>query len=879
MQPNKPGATASWWANKMAKKGFKSFRSGFEQDIINISAQNNQVQNPQPDSDKTDDLFEFAPLAYFTIGRDGRITRTNQAGVHLLISEQPLTGERFATFLTKSDKPIFRTFLRQVFKTKVRQTCELTLLVGKNLVLIAQIEAVSALDGRECRAVVVDISARKHGEQQIQQYIGQLATAGEMGRLLATSLNQDEIYKQLGNSLHQLLPDISTIFISRFDPESELITAVFALQDGISIDVAELPAIKLLPPGKGTQSDVIRTGQPLIVADLRKKLRKSKVVTIGTAGPYTKSAIYVPMVAQEKILGVMQVQSATLNRFTDVDVQLLTLVGNTAAVTIQNAALFEDTKNELTLRKQRERELEILSTVSAALRTAKNRQEMFPTILEQLITLLNVDGAALELIHPYGGHLVTELGMGIWSSMTGKPISAQGGLSMQVMAGGEAYLENGSADKPSFDRSEVFQDCRAVAAALLSVQGQSFGLLWIGSQRNLNNHDVSLLTSIANFAASAIQRSTLHEQTEKRLQQLTAQRTIDQAISSSFDLNYILKTLLTQTILQLKIDAGVILLINQQNGMLEFAVGIGFQPHEIENAPIEWGKEDSLASKVILEQRTCSQPDIKSFPRIPIGAANGFVSQHATPLIVKGQVRGILEVFQRTPNEPDPDWISSLESFAGQAAIAIENTRLFEELQNSNAELSQAYDTTIEGWSRAMDLRDQETEGHTQRVTETTLRLALCMDIPRDQVIHLRRGALLHDIGKMGIPDNILLKPGKLTDEEWVIMRKHPQFAYDMLYPIPYLRPALDIPYCHHEKWDGSGYPRGLKGQHIPISARIFSIVDVWDAITSDRPYRAAWSKEKALDYIREINETHFDPMVVDGFLKFLAAEQVESVR
>jgi PAS domain S-box-containing protein/putative nucleotidyltransferase with HDIG domain len=183
-----------------------------------------------------------------------------------------------------------------------------------------------------------------------------------------------------------------------------------------------------------------------------------------------------------------------------------------------------------------------------------------------------------------------------------------------------------------------------------------------------------------------------------------------------------------------------------------------------------------------------------------------------------------------------------------------------------------AYDETIEGWSNALELRDEETEGHSQRVTEMTLNIARMMNVKTDELVHVRRGALLHDIGKMGIPDAILLKPGKLTVEEWAVMRKHPVYAYDMLAPIDYLRPALDIPYCHHEKFDGTGYPRGLKGEEIPLPARIFAVVDVYDALTSDRPYRKAWSKEEALKYIHEESGTHFDPDVVEVFLKTINA-------
>jgi putative nucleotidyltransferase with HDIG domain len=185
-------------------------------------------------------------------------------------------------------------------------------------------------------------------------------------------------------------------------------------------------------------------------------------------------------------------------------------------------------------------------------------------------------------------------------------------------------------------------------------------------------------------------------------------------------------------------------------------------------------------------------------------------------------------------------------------------------------DVAQAYDTTLEGWSHALDLRDKETEGHTRRVTEMTLRLARAMDIADADLVHIRRGALLHDIGKMAIPDTILFKPGPLSDEEWAIMRRHPVYAYELLAPIAYLRPALDIPYCHHEKWDGTGYPRGLQGMEIPLPARIFALADVWDALLSDRPYGSARTVAEARLYICDQAGKHFDPQVAEVFLQIV---------
>ena len=182
--------------------------------------------------------------------------------------------------------------------------------------------------------------------------------------------------------------------------------------------------------------------------------------------------------------------------------------------------------------------------------------------------------------------------------------------------------------------------------------------------------------------------------------------------------------------------------------------------------------------------------------------------------------------------------------------------------------------STLEGWSRALEVRDQETKGHSDRVAKTTLRLAKAMGIPEPDLVHIHRGALLHDIGKLGVPDSILLKTGPLNDEEKERMQKHPMIAFEMLASIAHLHTSLDIPYYHHEKWNGTGYPHGLKGEEIPLSARIFAVVDVWDALTSDRPYRKAWSKEEALAYIQEQAGEHFDPQVVDAFLALMGDEK-----
>jgi putative two-component system response regulator len=212
----------------------------------------------------------------------------------------------------------------------------------------------------------------------------------------------------------------------------------------------------------------------------------------------------------------------------------------------------------------------------------------------------------------------------------------------------------------------------------------------------------------------------------------------------------------------------------------------------------------------------------------------------------------------------------AVERALEQRTLRNDQRRSQEELEVAHSELAEAYDATIEGWSRALDMRDEETEGHTQRVTDLTVSLSRLLGVPEDQIVHIRRGSLLHDIGKMGIRDAILLKPGPLTPEEWELMRKHPLYAYEMLYPIAYLRPALDIPYYHHERWDGSGYPFGLSGGQIPLAPRIFSVVDVWDALRSDRPYRKSRPEEEVITYLQDYAGVFFETDIVEVFLKML---------
>jgi response regulator RpfG family c-di-GMP phosphodiesterase len=382
------------------------------------------------------------------------------------------------------------------------------------------------------------------------------------------------------------------------------------------------------------------------------------------------------------------------------------------------------------------------------------------------------------------------------------------------------------------------------------------------------------------LASEREQRQQAEARTQRQLQRLAALHDIDMAMTASLNLNDALHVLVEQIPARLGLDAVAVLLIDSSTQSLQHTASHGFRTSTAASN-IAVPLSDTLSGQAILSRSPvyANLPTSRhngtaanghaAHPLPPLFAASrthcimeaeDFRVFYGLPLISRGKPRGVLELFHRETIPPETDWLDFLETLASQVAIAMSNAELF-------ASLQQSYDDTLRGWVKALDLRDKETEGHSQRVTELSVQLARAMGLDEEQVEHIYRGALLHDIGKLGIPDSILLKPGPLTDEEWVTMRKHPVFAYEWLAPIDYLRPALDIPHYHHEKWDGSGYPEGLRGEQIPLAARIFAVIDVWDALSSDRPYRKRWPDEKVHTHLREQSGTHFDPQVVEAFL------------
>ncbi len=620
------------------------------------------------------------------------------------------------------------------------------------------------------------------------------------------------------------------------------------------------------PITEGVTGKVAQSGRPMRLGDIT---RETAYIEIATG---VQSELCVPIRVHDRVIGVLNVESKKQDAFDDGDERFLTIIAGGLGSALERTRLFA-------AEQRRVRELEIINQLSASLRKAQSLDEMLTVLLEQALDLIRSPHGSIWLYDHSFDVLVQRVARGAETTLDITTLKPWDGMIGRVFARGEKYLSYDlTTGSPPLEASrDRFQP--GLGGILLPIESTAgpVGVMRLGieSGRQATTGEIDLLAIMTEITGNAIHRMELFDHSQEQIRRLTALRDIDSAIASSTDLRVTLNILSEHTLKHLKVDAMDILLYRPELQCLSLLSSAGFRTTSPSRPLLRIG--EGLGGQVLLKGRIDHVTDLMNSPdakRDPTLAREGFVTYIGVPLIVKGQIKGVFEVFHRTPLSPSAEWMQFLQTIAGQAAIAIDNAYLFDNLQRTNQELTQAYDITLEGWARALELRDRETEGHTRRVTELTMRLAKAMGVKDEELVNIYRGVLLHDIGKMGVPDQILKKTGPLTDSEWEEMRRHPQYAYDLLSPISYLRPSLEIPYCHHEHWDGTGYPRGLKGDQIPLSARIFSVVDIWDALRSNRPYRSAWPNHKVLEYIKQSAGTILDPKVVNLFLKMVNVDE-----
>ncbi len=623
----------------------------------------------------------------------------------------------------------------------------------------------------------------------------------------------------------------------------------------------------VIPLGQGVTGRVAVNGQPWHVPDVT---REPAYLDVGLSANMC-SELCVPLKIGEKVIGVINAENAQPNAFSESDQRLLSTLASQLAIGIERARLFEDLANE-------QQHLELLYHLSMELAVSLNPEEVACRALRAATDAMGVNRGNILTIEN-GSENFQLLAVTGYDRETVNAINqrlnwttSQGVSGRVVQTRTALFVPDVSRDADWVPISGLDDWVKSIVSVPLMTGDAVVGVLNLLSEELefFKAESLPLITAIASPVALALQNARHYEGMHQRLKELEIIADTSSALRTARSYNDISPILLAKAVEGLKADTGALLLL--ENNALKFTTIHGETSVSTgETCPPDAGMMwQTLNSGKLLFIPDVSQ--IKELHKSALCQAlmGDALSCACVPLQTTASAIGVVFLNWKKKSFLSAHESRLLESLAEIAANAIYRSSLHMQTVQQAQDLTLAYDATIEGWSRALDLRDRETEGHSQRVTNLTLQLAQAIGVSESELEHIRRGALLHDIGKMGVPDNILLKAGALSDEEWTSMRRHPQLAYEMLSPIAYLQPALDIPFCHHEKWDGSGYPRGLKGEEIPLTARIFAVVDVYDALTSDRPYRRAWTKRKTAAYIRQQAGIHFDPKVVDIFYKMV---------
>ncbi|MFL7867617.1 MAG: GAF domain-containing protein, partial [Anaerolineales bacterium] len=732
---------------------------------------------------------------------------------------QELLGQNLRDVFSAEQVETFISVIRQTLDTGQTTRIEYELTISEHPIWFST--SISPMGADSTLWVAHDITEQKQAVNEIRR------RAEEFAALYDTSVNLSAEH-DLNTLLQTIVENAATMLhayaggMYLYDPVREELEVTFTTDPS-------MPVGTRLRLGEGVAGRVAKTRQSMRIDNYSTWDGRSKKYE-GTA---VRATIEVPMLYKGELIGVLVAHEAGASKrqYTKADEHLLSLFAFQAAAAIQNARLLEQERT-------RAKELSTLYEATKTISSDLDLESVLETVAEKMANISHSDGCTLSLLNHEQDTVTT-----LVDHRSKHPEHAESKdviyylkeypASRHVLETGQPLTIN-IKDKEA-DQSELeHMTKRGITTVLmlpLIAHNQVIGLVEIYEEereRTYKQEEIDLLQHLAAQAAISIENARLFEDAQRRLRQTMALREIDQAITGSVDFQRVLKVVLKHTINELGVDAAVILLYDPEEQSLHYEIGSGFLAESLQHTHLQLGQ--GYAGRAALGKQTIYIPNLQvrntDFLRSPTFHQEGFICYFGVPLIAKGEIKGVLEIFHRTPLNPDIEWLSFMETLAGQVAIAIDNATLYKNLQHSNEELSLAYDATIEGWSRALDLRDRETEGHTLRVTKLTVEMAAEMGLSKEELVHIRRGALLHDIGKMGVPDRILLKPDTLTDEEWKIMQKHPIFAYEMLSPISFLRPALDIPYCHHERWDGTGYPRKLKGDEIPLVARIFAVVD-----------------------------------------------------
>lgn len=620
--------------------------------------------------------------------------------------------------------------------------------------------------------------------------------------------------------------------------------------------------------GEGITGDIIATGRSEILNDTRHDPRRISVPGTPEQDGDLETMMSSALILRGKPVGAINAWRLRADGlFNDSELNFLISIAHQTSVSIEASRLLRETS-------RRAQEAAAVAEVGRDISATLQLDIVLDRIAAYAQELLNAETGAVYIFDPTDSKLRAIAAKGVDAdALKQDPVTLGRGISGNIALSKVGEIVNYASSDPraitvagtDVNPVEHFMGVPIMTKDVLT------GLLVVwraGTEQLFQPTELIFLTSLAQQAAVAIENARLFELERRRRQEAENLQVAATAVTSSLDLEEVLETILVALKQVTPYDSAAMFMLEGDQVRIRAAKG----PRHPEDAIGQsFPASNALLRAVQRSGKAVLIQDAQLDPRFERWAGGDQIHGWlGVPLVARGQIIGYITLDSGKPCAFDENDAVLAQTFAHQAAAAIDNARLFTSLEQSNAELSRAYDTTLEGWGNALELRDKETQGHTRRVAELTLKLARHLGLHEPQLTHLRRGVLVHDIGKMGVPDRILHKKAPLTHSEWEHLRRHPQYAFDLLYPISYLRPAIEVPYCHHERWDGKGYPRGLTGEEIPLTARIFSVVDVWDALLSDRAYRKAWPRQKVLAYIREEVGRQFDPRIAEAFLRMM---------
>ena len=813
---------------------------------------------------------------------DGTIRTVNRAAMELLgYTEEEIIGQAVGIIFEAAAAFFRGSGLAQLVREEAVRDVELTLVgkSGERIPVMFNGSVIREEDGRLSAVVGVarDIRARKRAEEEIQQRNRELAILNAIATVVSQSLNLDEILNTALDKVLELMHlDVGGIYLAA--PVRRKLDLVvhrglskeFAHEiESVSVDEKTLEVVMA--------ESKLRRFILSVKAVMKDRVELERVLSaMKKEGLSLASGVPVLLQAREEIQGLMIVASRVPRQYSEAELRLLTSIGQQIATAVENARLYEETQQRLS-------ELSALFEVSGSLRGAATVGEMLPIILDKTLEVVAAEAGAIFLVDQVAGEMVVPVVRGpMEEALVGRSFPLAGTLTERMSRTGKPDLSPDlAADlRMPEEMRAMFRGTGTGIGLPLRAADAPVGMMavsWLVPHA-VSDDEIHLLTAIADMAASAIYRANLFEQLQARLHGLSTLYEAGKTITATLRIGDVQDFIVGAASETLRAEGSYLFLWDEREETLVMRAAWGFLPEVVGQVKCRLG--EGLSGWVFLEGKPVNIPDVAQDPRWKpepdyeaFLSTGRIVSALAVPLVVGARTLGVLGVVNKTADGRRPKVVSFtpadeslLTTLAGQVAIAIENARLYEDVRDLSL-------GAIRSLASAIDARDPCTRGHSEQVARLSVLLAQELGWQGADLEMLEFAALLHDVGKIGIPDAILKKTEPLTRDEWNSIHLHPYQSAQMVKPVEPLQRIVPWIYHHQERWDGSGYPDGLKGERIPLASRIIAVADAFNAMTTDRPYRKAKSREEAIEELRRRAGTQFDPQVVEVFLELVVGE------